>query len=486
MFNLIDATALLRAGVAPGRQREDAYWRLVLRYSIDGCLQAVLDEYAHMVREWLGLTAARGTALLGPVSQTMREALTLRTVNYSVRHFERRDGTVEVDKQRMRGLFALRFGDTDTDDQANLQRSSTVRTAFNSPFRPFVLATTSVGQEGLDFHTYCHAVVHWNLPGNPVDLEQREGRVHRYKGHAVRRNVAADHRAAAFGAEADPWTAVFDAAVGERADDENELVPFWLYPRDGGAQIERYVPALPLSRDARQLADLKRSMAAYRLVFGQPRQEDLVAYLANRFDDAQLEQLMTELRLDVTPPPLAAERRAELCAAEPLEVPGVEIDEQPAERAPSAREQLYERFWTHALADLRGAPATSLPSSTPPRSWVSWSTGIAYLGWALAFTGDRRLRVELYVDASDGTQQRDRWDHFVSARDNIERRVGRQLAWEELPNRRASRLAVYYDGEADIVDEQAWSAYRRWLTATIGPFQRAVRPSIDQLRVPVE
>src|SRR5699024_11013379 len=38
---------------------------------------------------------------------------------------------------------------------------------FNSPFWPFVLASTSVGQEGLDFHTYSHAVVHWNLPPTP-------------------------------------------------------------------------------------------------------------------------------------------------------------------------------------------------------------------------------------------------------------------------------------------------------------------------------
>ena len=71
-------------------------------------------------------------------------------------------------------------------------REDQLRQVFNSPFWPFVLASTSVGQEGLDFHTYSHAIVHWNLPGNPVDLEQREGRVHRYKGHAVRKNVATD------------------------------------------------------------------------------------------------------------------------------------------------------------------------------------------------------------------------------------------------------------------------------------------------------
>ena len=68
-----------------------------------------------------------------------------------------------------------------------------------------MLASTSVGQEGLDFHTYCHAIVHWNLPSNPVDLEQREGRIHRYKGHAVRRNVAERHRDVAMAdPESDP------------------------------------------------------------------------------------------------------------------------------------------------------------------------------------------------------------------------------------------------------------------------------------------
>ena len=42
--------------------------------------------------------------------------------------------------------------------------------------RPFVLATTSIGQEGLDFHNYCRVIMYWNLPSNPMDLEQREGR----------------------------------------------------------------------------------------------------------------------------------------------------------------------------------------------------------------------------------------------------------------------------------------------------------------------
>ena len=101
-----------------------------------------------------------------------------------------------IDRFQMCGRFTVRLA-PHGEDEAGEQRTGLVRVAFNSSFRPFVLASTSVGQEGLDFHPYCHRLVHWNLPSNPVDLEQREGRVHRYKSHAVRLNLAAAHGEAA-------------------------------------------------------------------------------------------------------------------------------------------------------------------------------------------------------------------------------------------------------------------------------------------------
>ena len=164
-----------------------------------------------------------------------------------------------------------------------LARIGSVRQAFNSPFPPFILATTSIGQEGLDFHCYCHAVYHWNLPSNPVDLEQREGRVHRYKGHAVRKNVAKDLglRALreAWDGRGDPWERLFELAADGVADRAGDLIPYWIYEIEGGAEIERRVPLFPLSREQGQLRRLKRGLALYRLVFGQPRQQELLEYL---------------------------------------------------------------------------------------------------------------------------------------------------------------------------------------------------------------
>src|SRR6185436_151858 len=146
--------------------------------------------------------------------------------------------------RQLRSRFAVRYGGRN-DDGSLAKREGALRRAFNSPFWPFVLCSTSVGQEGLDFHLYCHRVVHWNLPPNPVDLEQREGRVHRFKGHAVRKNVAKRHPEIWPRADKgmDPWEATFGEAIRGRNADDNDLIPFWVYTAPDGAAIERYVPS---------------------------------------------------------------------------------------------------------------------------------------------------------------------------------------------------------------------------------------------------
>jgi hypothetical protein len=204
-------------------------------------------------------------------------------------------------RKRLRTSYAARFGAQRREDAGGAQRNRKLQSAFNSPFWPFVLCSTSIGQEGLDFHYYCHAVVHWNVPSNPVDLEQREGRVHRYKGHAVRKNVV-DR----FGLpnqkdpSSDPWPALFRAAAEELKKNDGGLTPFWLYVTPGGARIERHVPAVPLSLDRARADALRRSLAVYRMAFGQARQEDVVAFL-QRFPADQLAAVSDDLRINLAP-----------------------------------------------------------------------------------------------------------------------------------------------------------------------------------------
>jgi hypothetical protein len=298
LLNMPEAMALIR-----GTDSREPYWRRALEYAVAGNVQAMLDEYAHM----LVTPAVQRYPLVERwdyVSGQICEALMLRTTTMAVDRVEVRGDTVRIDKERpfMRGHFAQRFGRDRLEGLEESARTDALRRAFNSPFWPFVLASTSVGQEGLDFHWYCHAVVHWNLPGNPVDMEQREGRVHRYKGHAVRKNLASQYASqiGPLSNSADPWAEMFARGDHDLSAASAGLIPYWIL--DGDAKIERHVPMLPLSRETQLLPRLKRSLAVYRMVFGQARQEDLLQFLVARFSETEIEQVKALLQIDLSPP----------------------------------------------------------------------------------------------------------------------------------------------------------------------------------------
>ncbi|MCA1510213.1 helicase-related protein [Bradyrhizobium sp. NBAIM01] len=302
LFNQPDAIALLRRGT------DDRYWHRVLTYGVDHNLQAVLDEYAHY------LVDAEGLSSLGPeeralgVSRAMASALSVRPSQIDVDDVQLDGDLVKLTKFQMRGRFAVRLADY-RDEEGTVARLSGVREAFNSPFKPFVLATTSVGQEGLDFHPYCYRIYHWNLPSNPVDLEQREGRIHRFKNHAVRLNLAERQigsvRASAT-APLDPWSYMFERARSE-SEAHADIVPYWIY--EGSVRIERRVPMLPFSREVTRLEWLKQSLTIYRLAFGQPRQDDLLEYLAKLAGDGIGVHDLDDLQIRLEPPERITEKQ---------------------------------------------------------------------------------------------------------------------------------------------------------------------------------
>lgn len=281
------------------------YLQRALAYCAEGGLSGVLDEFFHATIE------ARGEAGAPELVAALAEALQLATGRLDV--VEWAPGQMGMQRQTypMRQHFARRYANdraTSYDPQAG-EHVDAVRGAFNSPFWPFVLATTSVGQEGLDFHRYCHAVVHWNLPSNPVDLEQREGRVHRYHGHAIRKNIAQKlgNRVAeqvragiVHGQPQNPWALAYDLADKEFEEDGGR-VPHWVFT-EGDARIQRYTPVLPLSRDAARIDSLRQALTVYRMVFGQPRQDDLLEFILREVPEERRDSLAAAITIDLSPP----------------------------------------------------------------------------------------------------------------------------------------------------------------------------------------
>ena len=281
VFNKAESAAII--DVLYNKKNDDDYYESVLDYCVAGNLQSVLDEYAHML----------GDRKLG-------EALEEAILDTGFLRVDTSDSIGKDDKKMtMRTHFAIPFIDKTVTDKS-VARTKNIRKAFNSPFRPFILSSTSIGQEGLDFHWYARKIVHWNLPSNPVDLEQRQGRVNRYKCLAIRRNVAHLY------GEYFSWDEMFDEAKKDLKGDYSDMVPYWCLPINALSSdqkskldyIERIVPLYPLSRDEFKYKRLIDVLSLYRLSLGQPRQEELI----DMFEKRNISQdVLHQLTMDLCP-----------------------------------------------------------------------------------------------------------------------------------------------------------------------------------------
>lgn len=294
-FNLTESTAIV--DLAYGRCRNDnSHWQNVLKYCKDGCFQAMFDEYFHMLFDTVGFTEKADKLEL--IHEMMINSLKIHTATYTVdtfQTFKSRMSNEKIKNVGIRSSYAVGFTKDAGDNAKIVNRKESVRNAFNSPLRPFVLATTSIGQEGLDFHNYCRKIMHWNLPSNPIDLEQREGRINRFKCLAIRQNVADKYGDITF--KNSIWEEMFQAAAeGEKQESQSDLVPYWCFGKNQKIKIERIVPMYPMSKDEVNYERLIKILSLYRLTLGQARQEELLEYLFTQFDDTnELKNLFIDL-----------------------------------------------------------------------------------------------------------------------------------------------------------------------------------------------
>lgn len=314
-MNTADATTCI-AAVTERRNLStsaDAHWKHVLDYCCEGNFQAVLDEYFHLVFD-------------GDVVRAHKAIVGDRIGNDKTPSLHKAEGLYEADtypqfKQDVLGAgqrkasvtrlhmnYAAGFMESRTGDGKAENRRTELRAAFNSPFRPFVLISTSVGQEGLDFHQYCRQIVHWNLPSSPIDFEQREGRINRYKNLAVRQTLARR-----YGDQVDFGPLAWDELLEIASEKENGsgsldggpsgLLPYWgVRAGEDVSPIVRLVYNYPFSRDGDLYDYLLTTIAEYRAVMGQPNQEELLGILRKRFANSSTsEGELSDLFLNLCP-----------------------------------------------------------------------------------------------------------------------------------------------------------------------------------------
>ena len=149
--------------------------------------------------------------------------------------------------------------------------------------------------------------MHWNLPRNPIDLEQREGRINRFKCLAIRQSIAQMfENKRDFNKEL--WSELWEAANNKAIEDskregykKSDLIPYWCLGKDQKIKIERIVPMYPISKDKTAYVRLIKILSLYRLTMGQARQEELLDYIFTEITDEEERANLKELFINLSP-----------------------------------------------------------------------------------------------------------------------------------------------------------------------------------------
>jgi hypothetical protein len=146
----------------------------------------------------------------------------------------------------------------------------------------------------------------------------------------------------------------------------------------------------------------------------------------------------------------------------------------------------YSAFWTKMLEQVRTEHPDWTRARRPgPVNWLAMRSPFRGEGsYSLVFCQQRQIRTELYIDHTDGARVGAIFDSLYRRKDRIEETFGQALSWEKLPSRRASRVAIYSEG--DVLDTEQHDAFVAWFLDTQTRLRRAIDAVLPEVQADLE
>lgn len=148
----------------------------------------------------------------------------------------------------------------------------------------------------------------------------------------------------------------------------------------------------------------------------------------------------------------------------------------------SPRNKKYQEFFNRLRGKLLELQPNFTRAKALPQNW--WNVGIGRSGfWSSCnFTSDNKFRVEIYIDTG---KKENNNAAFTDLKDNktfIEDKIGTELIWEPLPEKRACR--IYKEMEGTIDDNSEQQEYMiNWSAPLIIKFREVFAPLIKNIQI---
>ena len=137
-------------------------------------------------------------------------------------------------------------------------------------------------------------------------------------------------------------------------------------------------------------------------------------------------------------------------------------------------QELYLNYWTAfvvAASEIKG-----IRSHTPDtNNFLRFSLGKSNVLFAAKVDmREKFIGVELYFKGLDA---KERYSHLFKDKESIEREIGTNLDWQELPENMASRILLKHE-DIDINQRNAWKDQHSRLCESLRAFQKVFLPRI--------
>jgi hypothetical protein len=155
-----------------------------------------------------------------------------------------------------------------------------------------------------------------------------------------------------------------------------------------------------------------------------------------------------------------------------------------AETQPSQKALIYQQFYADLLARYNQSfPHQRTAKKTSPQHWLTIAgAGRSGFSYAVSFTRDARMRVELAIGVGSGLVNKAAFDQLMAQRGPIESEIGEELSWERLDNAKMSRIAIYRQGE--VTDgEPLRTQHIGWGVAMVDKFRQVFGERIKKVRL---
>jgi hypothetical protein len=137
-----------------------------------------------------------------------------------------------------------------------------------------------------------------------------------------------------------------------------------------------------------------------------------------------------------------------------------------------------QEFWAQLKAQLEECESPIRMHKPMPQHWMN--IGIGRSGFLLCptlNTKEKRIGVELQMNDEDAKAY---FSLLKLEKENVEKEIGHELEWKELPERKSSRIILFKHG-VDPLNTAVWPEYRQWFVDKLELFNHVFRNRIKVL-----